>query len=252
MKYKSLITAATVVAASSLLLRAAPAWDPPEDLRIEESPVETAAGNSEGSGVLVPSSNAAAAGVIYHPAPQTATCDCPPACTKKMGWWARYKARKQEKYWGYPEEFEELPLGYLSTEIMCGQIRRGEKARLTLYDYDFMTGTAVLNARGQQRVAQLALLAMQRGESLTIQSVDANLDAARYQSVVDAANRACGLDPSQVVVGQPIAGGLNGEEALIHRETQLENASQSGVRQFNFGAASSSGFGISSGGNNAQ
>jgi hypothetical protein len=169
-----------------------------------------------------------------------------------MGWWERYKCRKQEKYWGYPEEFEELPLGYLSTEIMSGQTRRAETARLTLYDYDFTTGTAVLNARGRQRVAQLSRLAMQRGEILTIQSVDATLDAARYLTVAEEASQICGLDPSQIVVGQPIPGGLNGEEAIIHRETQLENARQTGVRQFNFGQTSSSGFGTSSGSTNAQ
>ncbi len=69
-----------------------------------------------------------------------AQCQCPRCCAERAGWWERYKAKKQEQYWGYPEYFHELPLGTLSTQILSNQVMRGERARLMLYDYDFVTG----------------------------------------------------------------------------------------------------------------
>lgn len=129
-------------------------------------------------------------------------------------------------------------------------------ARLTIYDCDFVPGTARLNARGVQRLRQLAGRAVAMGGTITVESTGTELDDSRYQSVLAAA-AAVHLPPSQVVSGQPIAGGVDGVEALIHRETGLDNARDYGVRQFQFGSGSggfgtsgfgSSGSGLSSGG----
>ncbi len=87
----------------------------------------------------------------------------------------------------------------------------------------------------------MSQLALQKGETITIQSVGEDLDAARYQAVVEHATGRFGLNPSQVVVGRPIAAGLSGQEGLLHYDTHTQNIKQSGVRTFNFGRISSGG-----------
>lgn len=183
--------------------------------------------------------------------PAAANCPCRACAAKRGSAWSQYKARKQEQYWGYPEYFEEVGFGQLSADLIRPQITRGEDARMTIYDYDFVTGTARLNSRGLQRVRQLAHRAVVTGQTITVEATGTDMDDARYQSVIAIAATEH-LNPAQVVSGQPIAGGLAGEEAVIHRQTGLENARNYGVRQFQFGAGSggfsTSGFGTSGSG----
>jgi len=190
----------------------------------------------------------------YHTAAVN-NCQCSACAAKKGSVWSRYKWRKQEQYWGYPEYFEEAGFGAISTELIRPQVLRGEAARMTIYDYDFVTGTARLNPRGIRRVQQLARTAVINGQTITVESTGTEIDESRYQNVVAIAASAH-LNPAQVVSGQPIAAGLDGEEALIHRRTELDNVQKYGVRQFQFGAGSggfsTSGFSSSSGGSSSN
>ena len=190
----------------------------------------------------------------YHTAAVN-NCQCSACAAKKGSVWSRYKWRKQEQYWGYPEYFEEAGFGAISTELIRPQVLRGEAARMTIYDYDFVTGTARLNPRGIRRVQQLARTAIINGQTITVESTGTEIDESRYQNVVAIAASAH-LNPAQVVSGQPIAAGLDGEEALIHRRTELGNVQNYGVRQFQFGAGSggfsTSGFSSSSGGSSSN
>jgi len=185
---------------------------------------------------------------IYHTAAAN-NCQCNSCTAKRGSAWSRYKWRKQEQCWGYPEYFEEAGLGSISTELIRPQVLLGEAARMTIYDYDFITGTARLNPRGFRRVQQLARTAIINGQTITVESTGTEIDESRYQNVVAVAASAH-LNPAQVISGQPIAGGLSGEEALIHRKTELDSAKKYGVRQFQFGAGSggysTSGFSSSS------
>jgi hypothetical protein len=191
---------------------------------------------------------------VYHTAAAN-NCPCSACAAKKRSAWSRYKSRKQEQYWGYPEYFEEAGFGAISTELIRPQVLRGEAARMTIYDYDFVTGTARLNPRGIRRVQQLARTAIINGQTITVESTGTEIDESRYQNVVAIAASAH-LNPSQVVSGQPIAAGLGGEEALIHRKTELDNVQKYGVRQFQFeagsGGFSTSGFSMSSGGSSSN
>ncbi|MFM7058297.1 MAG: hypothetical protein ACKO2P_15375 [Planctomycetota bacterium] len=198
-------------------------------------------------------------GPVAAPAPRAAgsgRCECRVCAARRGSAWSRYKSRKQEQYWGYPEYFEEVSFGGLSADLMRPQVLRGELARMTLYDCDFVPGTARLNPRGFQRLRQLAGRAAITGQTITVESTGKGVDDFRYQTVLAIAT-AAHLNPAQVVSGQPIAGGLDGEEALIHRQTGLDNARDYGVRQFEFGSGSggfgtsgfgTSGSGVSSGG----
>lgn len=175
-------------------------------------------------------------------------CHCRTCPTERGSSWSRYKARRQGQYWGYPEYFEEVGFGVLSTDLFCPQILRGEAARMTIYECDFFTGTARLNPRGLQRVRQLAEKAAVTGQTIVVQSLGDTLDHERYQSVLAMA-ATTQLNLAQIVSGTPIAAGVSGEEALIHRSTALDNVRDYGVRQFQFGSDSggfsTSGFGNS-------
>ena len=65
-------------------------------------------------------------------------------------WWNnRFKPRMQFTHWGYPEYFEETPLG---TAVGCHklvQISKGWAARSVLYRYDFRDGDVMLNTQGE-------------------------------------------------------------------------------------------------------
>jgi hypothetical protein len=122
---------------------------------------------------------------------------------------------------------------------------------MTIYEYDFIAGTSRLNPRGIQRVRQLAQKAAVTGQTIVVQSLGDDMDHWRHQSVL-ALTDAAQLNSAQVVSGTPIAAGVSGEEALIHRSTALDNVRDYGVRQFQFSSGSggfgTSGFGTSSGG----
>lgn len=182
-------------------------------------------------------------------------CHCRHCTGHEESFWSGYKRRKQEQYWGYPEYFHEAAFGALSTDLIRPQVLRGEAARLTIYDYDFLPGTAQLNARGIRRVRQMAHMACSSGQTIVVEWMGSELDEARYQQVVAFA-AAEHLPATQVVAGQPLAAGLGAEEALIHRRTGLENARRFGVRQFQFGAGaggfSTSGFSTSGSSNSGS
>ncbi|MGV2334589.1 MAG UNVERIFIED_CONTAM: hypothetical protein LVR18_10905 [Planctomycetaceae bacterium] len=44
-------------------------------------------------------------------------CHCRTCPTERGSSWSRYKARRQGQYWGYPEYFEEVGFGVLSTDL---------------------------------------------------------------------------------------------------------------------------------------
>ncbi len=148
----------------------------------------------------------------------------------------RCKCKQQHKWWGFPEEFQELPLGAVSYGILRAQVSRGEQARLTLYDYDFVSGTPSLNRRGRTRLRELAELAQRFGGTIKIQPVGSELDTQRLLTIQNMSSETLGLHPDQIVVATPIAAGLRGEEAPIIRQNHLEHVRQYGVRDFNFGS----------------
>ncbi len=72
-------------------------------------------------------------------------------------WWHyRAKPHMQYSHWGYPEFFEEMPLGSSVRAHECAQIAMGLKERLVLYQYDFHENSTWLNRQGQQRLNDLA------------------------------------------------------------------------------------------------
>ena len=71
--------------------------------------------------------------------------------------WHRTQCKRhlQEHFLGYPEEFNEWPLGYAMYAHAQTQISNAQAGRLAFYHYDFEEGTSRLNQRGQDKLAKL-------------------------------------------------------------------------------------------------
>src|SRR3954470_21822824 len=69
--------------------------------------------------------------------------------------WFESRRKHQEKCLGYPEEFNEWPLGRAVYAHAGTQVTNGAAARMFFYDYDFVDGTAELNLRGCDKLAAI-------------------------------------------------------------------------------------------------
>ena len=103
-----------------------------------------------------------------------------------LAWWRnRLKPALQYKYWGYPEEFEEVPQGARVRAAQRAQICNAWGARLWLYRYDFCGEGAGLNPAGDKRVRDLAAeFSVWAHHPVVIESTgNPDLDAARRAEV---------------------------------------------------------------------
>ncbi len=144
--------------------------------------------------------------------------------------WARCKAKQQAKWWGYPEEFEEIPFGSLTTATLDQSIPRGHQARMAVYHYDFVNGTEQLNASGRRRIARVASMSQAGWGPLVIEeSADTELDQLRRANVLhELTTYVPGATGDSVVVGFPIGAGLNGVEgSSIYRSLMNQTGSRS-------------------------
>jgi len=191
---------------------------------------------AEGTGAEAVVSDASAAeGVPY------ADAACRSGCRPESGplaWWNnRLKPALQYKYWGYPEEFEEIPHGTRVRAVQRAQICSAWAARLWLYRYDFCDDGAGLNPAGEKRLRELAQeFPVWAHHPLVIESTGKpDLDAARVNDVV---KRLESLGaPAQVVVDVPRIAAPFGDETRWWYQ-RFERQVQSGG-----GAAATSGTG---------
>ena len=131
---------------------------------------------------------------------------------------------------GFPEEFERPPLGAMVYAVNREQVRNGEAAAMVLYQYDFEAGTPRLNVRGQNKLATIAArLPIAFDPVIVEQTGDVALDNARRSAVFD--SLAVGpftIPIERVVVSQPIARGLRGEDAMLIHDGSLTRIRQAG------------------------
>ena len=145
---------------------------------------------------------------------------------------ALWKAEQQYKWWGYPEEFEELPLGMHLEAARNVQIAKGQAARMVLYDYDFVEGSDKLNSRGQRQLYKIGTLMACNGSPIIVEwgQDTPKLDQARRLMVMGMlSSNGFAVSPERVQVGSPLAVGLRGVEATIIQQRQLSNTSSGGV-----------------------
>ncbi|MBI3467065.1 MAG: hypothetical protein HY000_28965 [Planctomycetes bacterium] len=134
----------------------------------------------------------------------------------KNHWNYHRKPRLQEKYWGYPEEFCEPPLGYFVNAHVATQLSNGEAARMVLFHYDFIDGGANLKPRGKRQLAKIAKLLTNLHPIVIEASADAALDESRRQAVLSQLAETMSAVPDErVQVGFPLSRGLEGAEAVL-------------------------------------
>jgi len=163
-------------------------------------------------------------------------------------WHGHWKPWLHENHWGYPEYFESEPHGASIHAHFNAQVGNAQAAQLALYHFDFHDGpgmkAAKLNSYGVDRLRQLSSLLMHSGLPLVVQRSQNNvqLDEARRAEVI---NQLAKMSPvaiaaERVIVGRPIALGLDGRESsLIYLNLLKQTTRGEGFRP---GSSSSGGF----------
>ncbi|MBS0265738.1 MAG: hypothetical protein JSS02_27655 [Planctomycetes bacterium] len=194
------------------------------------------------------------AGVVAPaPAPE-AMVEMPYCRPRRVGplarWHANCKARAQEKYWGYPEEFEDAPLGLMVNSHYSAAIARGQEARMVLWQYDFVAGSSELKPRGRGQLARMTQWLAVNQFPICIEPTPyaPELAEARRQVVWHELSLGpCPVGLDRVVVGLPGGYGLETADALvIDRNRVSQTLSRGAAALGGSGSGSGSGSGTSS------
>jgi hypothetical protein len=105
-------------------------------------------------------------------------------------------------------------------------------ARMVLYDYDFVPGGAALNYRGRDRLAQIQAMLPCNGFPVVIERTPdcpPLADARRLAVLSELAHGPVPTPAERVVVGPPIAIGLQGVEAEIIYSNLLRQTANRGL-----------------------
>jgi hypothetical protein len=138
----------------------------------------------------------------------------------------------QEAALGYPEEFNEWPLGSALYAHGRTQVANGNAARLVFYHYDFVEGSNQLNVRGHDKLAKIAHLLPSSFCPVVIERTPSTpgLDENRRGVILaELSGSRFPVPPERVVIGPPIAAGLAGFEAVIVYGNQLNALSSGGA-----------------------
>ena len=167
---------------------------------------------------------------------------CPSGvCRNRCGsWWSRKKMCLQESHWGYPEEFCELPLGARLYAHLNTQVTNAAVAQMVLYRYDFFDGifndASRLNYHGLKRLKGMVRMLQSQGCPIIVEHTpeEPRLAATRRNHVLNSLQKLGFAVPQEwVVVGEPKAAGLSGEEALgVHQRMlsqQVQPATQTPI-----------------------
>lgn len=178
---------------------------------------------------------------------------CPPRRPGPIRrWHERCKANCRDKLWGYPEEFQDAPLGAMLEGHLAAQIANGRAARMVLYQYDFIPGTDRLKQRGRIQLAKFIPCLHMYGIIVEPSGSGPALDEARRQTVLrELAGDEFRIAGAQVVVGRPLRRGIEGPEgALVERSLMNQTTIKGGtsVTGGGGGGGSSSSTSSSSGG----
>jgi hypothetical protein len=145
----------------------------------------------------------------------------------------RLKDCLQNCFLGYPEEFREPALGHSVYANNKAQVDNAEAASMTLYQFDFLEGSDVLNRRGMERIVRIASLLPRTFFPIVIEPScgPPALDEARRQAVLNVLARGPFPVPAaRIVVGRPAPVGLSGVEAVLVYRNLLYQTERQGVQ----------------------
>lgn len=125
------------------------------------------------------------------------------------------------------------PAGSALYGFMSTQIANGLAAQLTLYHYDFYNNGpwhGRLSPRGRLQISRLARRLEFSVSPLVIETTgDAAMDERRRRSVVEELSSiGVAADGTRVVLGYPEKQGIDGIEALLTRQSLLQQTAQQG------------------------
>ncbi len=145
-----------------------------------------------------------------------------------------YDAGAGGQCYPYQGLFNPPRLGASVNAHAMAQIRRGEAALLTLFNMDFESGRASLNARGVQRLTGMVSRMAYCDDLLQIQPVfgDESLTWARLQFVAAVLDAGEGpISGRRVQIANAPVGSLAGPDAvLIYRNLQLLTSGAGDIR----------------------
>lgn len=151
---------------------------------------------------------------------------------RQQGRYDRFKQRCQAKYWGYPEEFCEPPLGTTLMGYQITQIANGQAARMALYQYDFLPASEQLNSRGQVQLARMAMWLTTNDFPIFVEptSRDPELDELRRQAVwLELSGKYLSIPSERVQIGCPNVRGLDADDALRIDRNRLDLTANRGA-----------------------
>jgi hypothetical protein len=145
-------------------------------------------------------------------------------------WWHKTRCKRalQELALGFPEEFNEWPLGSALYAHGRTQVANGNAARAVFYHYDFQQGSPTLNVRGRDKLAKIAQLLPATFYPIVIERTPdtPGLDEQRRSLLLAelSTGRFC-IPAERIVIGPPISAGLTGVEAIYVYGNQLGSLS---------------------------
>ena len=198
-----------LAAASGVIAIADEVTYPASESAAFDRPIPAISPESDGGSLTLPQAGTP----LYQPAPAY----CPPYETPLPNRVGRYRHRCRDKYWGYPEEFCEPPLGTTPSRFYMTQIANGVAARMVLYQYDFLPASDQLNVHGKAQVAKIARWLTTYDFPVLVEPTLANveLDELRRQSVWRQFSLNQVAVPSErIVMGVPNVRGIDAIDAL--------------------------------------
>jgi len=150
---------------------------------------------------------------------------------------AEWKSHLQEKALGYPEEFNEWPLGWALYSHGRTEVANGAAAGLVLNHYDFIGETTEMNYRGQDKLAAIAAKLPTCFAPLIIERTPwaPEIAEARRLAIVNKLAEGPFPVPAERVVVEPaVARGISGIEAFIVNTNRINSLQERGSASVGF------------------
>jgi hypothetical protein len=184
--------------------------------------------------------------------PSTGACSCGDRHGVSRWLWHKNqcKRRLQECALGFPEEFNEWPLGASLYAHGRTQVANGNAARMVFYHYDFVEGTSQLNVRGRDKLAKMLPLLPATFNPVVVERTPSTpgLDEQRRSGMLaELSGSRFPVPAERIVIGPAPSAGLAGFEAIFIYGNQigaLQSGGAGGVGGY-AGSAGLSGGGLS-------
>lgn len=140
------------------------------------------------------------------------------------GHFERFNDKFHDKFAGWPENFNEPPLGHYKSQIFGQQVAKADAHRFQLYQSDFVGKTTTLSPSGAHRLTQMVVRLRCVDHPLLVEWSPDNpgLASARRSSIETLLKQAGQpLLASRVVVSPSPYPGLPGAEAANNNDTLI-------------------------------